>query len=453
MHQPVTAQWIASYLRISNDPLKLAAGVGRQRKDNRAIAETRWPDREIREYTDNDISASKYSRRTRPAFRQMCEDIEQGRVYAMVGWNFDRTFRKPSELETFLDLCDRVKFTRAVTAQGDVDLTTDDGKLHARIMVAVAAKSSDDTSRRVRRALRDRDENGLHRGGRVVYGYRMVKGEPVLQPHAAKQVREAARRVLAGEPLRTIAASMPAGAPRTGAGVRRMLLSPTLVARTRTGARGTWEPILTDVQAAELHAMFRDPDRRVKAPSGDRVWWLSGLVWCGKCGERLNVTTVRNQVRAYACKQPRKGAACSGVSIRVDRLHWHCEAALFSFLVVKESVGMGSASGGDDTADSHVVEDVSLELRLAELASLYATGGISRAEWVAAREAIIPHDVLPDPRVVLRPVPNLQERWDELTPGERHQYASRVIDRVTIHPRVPGAAKWQPDRIRIQWLQ
>ena len=446
--------WIASYQRISNDPLNLAAGVTRQRTDNRTIASNRWPDREIREYTDNDISASRYSRKVRPMFVQLCEDIEQGRVHAMVGWNFDRVFRKPSELEAFLDLCDRVKFTRAVTAQGDVDLTTDDGRLHARIMVAVAAKASDDTSRRVKRALRDRDEAGIHRGGRVVYGYVQQNGCPVVLPLAAKCVREAADRVLNGEPLRSIAKDLPLGAPRTGAGVRKMLLSPTLTGRTTSGARGTWEPILTDVQAAELRSMLQSPARRYRAPSGERVWWLSGLVRCGVCDYKMRVVSdnaSHKGARNYQCHQTIQGRACGSVAIRVDRLHWHVEGALFDTIIALDRVRVGSAGGIDD-GGSGALTDVATEDRLTELATLYATGGIGRAEWEAARKVLTVKQH-PVPSVVLRPVADLAARWEGMTPHERHQHASRLIDRVTVYPRVRGGAKWQPHRIQVRWLQ
>lgn len=443
--------WIASYLRISEDPFKLEAGVGRQRIDNAALAAARWPDREVREYVDNDISASRYTTRIRPDFKRLCEDIENGNIYAMVGWDFDRVFRKPSELETFLDLCDRVQFTRAVTAQGDVDLTTNDGKLHARIMVAVAAKESDDKSRRVKRALQDRDEKGVHRGGKVVFGYVLHDGVPRMVPAQVTAVLGAYDKVMSGVPLREVARSMPAGAPHTGTGIKRMLLSPTLTGRTTSGARGSWEPVLTDVQVADLRARFGMGGTWVPAPTRARVWWLSGLVRCGICDTKLRVTHDRGMTNYHCIDDDRSDGDKRHISIRAANLHWHVEAAMFSFIEARERVRPRGTGGVNPQPRLHVVAELDAEVRLTELATLYATGAIGRAEWEAARAALIKeHHVPPS---VLRPVADLAAKWDDLLPSQRHQHAKRVIEWVKVHPRVRGGARWQPDRVSIRWIQ
>src|SRR5215211_8225808 len=55
------------YLRMSRDAEARGLGIGRQRKDGEALANRLgWPI--VLEYSDNDLSASKYSRKPRPAY-------------------------------------------------------------------------------------------------------------------------------------------------------------------------------------------------------------------------------------------------------------------------------------------------------------------------------------------------------------------------------------------------
>ena len=90
----------------------------------------------------------------------MLADIAGGQVDAVVVWHLDRLHRQPRELEQFFDVCDRAGGVALATVSGDVDLATHDGRFHARIMGAVAAKSSDDMSRRLRRKAQELARNG-----------------------------------------------------------------------------------------------------------------------------------------------------------------------------------------------------------------------------------------------------------------------------------------------------
>src|SRR5690606_35447771 len=91
------------YARISKDDGS-ALGVGRQIEDCTAEAERRgWT--VVDQYVDNNVSASKS--KPRPEYTRLLDDVEQGRIDAVVVWDVDRLTRKPAELETFIDLADR----------------------------------------------------------------------------------------------------------------------------------------------------------------------------------------------------------------------------------------------------------------------------------------------------------------------------------------------------------
>jgi len=84
----------------------------------------------------------------------------------------------------------------AVVTGGDYDLTTPEGRFTARIVGAVARKESEDRSRRVRRKHLELAERGRP-ASQLGWGVR-TDAERLL-------VQEAARRVLAGQGLITIA--------------------------------------------------------------------------------------------------------------------------------------------------------------------------------------------------------------------------------------------------------
>ena len=56
--------------------------------ENELAAQLDWPIAD--EYIDNDISASEYSAKTRPAYERMLEDIRSGAVDAVLVYNLDR---------------------------------------------------------------------------------------------------------------------------------------------------------------------------------------------------------------------------------------------------------------------------------------------------------------------------------------------------------------------------
>lgn len=126
----------AVYVRISSDPSGQRLGVTRQLKECKAkAAALGWEVAEV--YEDNDTSAS--GTRPRPRYRQMLADLEAGQIDALVVWDLDRLTRRPIEVEEFIDLADR-RGVALASVGGDVDLSTDNGRLFARIKGAVRAR-------------------------------------------------------------------------------------------------------------------------------------------------------------------------------------------------------------------------------------------------------------------------------------------------------------------------
>ncbi|HUQ43100.1 MAG TPA: recombinase family protein, partial [Candidatus Limnocylindria bacterium] len=278
-------QAAALYARISSDPEGNRLGVDRQTADCRALADRKgWPVADV--YIDDDRSA--YSGKPRPEYRRMLDDIRAKAVDAVLVYNLDRLHRQPRELEAFFDVVDSAGLTALASVEGDINLASDDGRFHARILGAVARKSSDDMSRRIRRSIEQRALAGLPTGGGTrPFGYQADR--VTIEPPEAVLVREAASRILAGDSVRAVAGEWnargvktPAGRPWTVQTLRRILASPRLSGqreyRGEIVAVGTWQRIIKPDETTRLRVMLNERARtRTRAV---RRYLLPGLLRC-----------------------------------------------------------------------------------------------------------------------------------------------------------------------------
>ncbi|MGH9031875.1 MAG: recombinase family protein [Acidimicrobiia bacterium] len=314
---PVAA---AVYCRISLDRQGEGLGVDRQDELCRKLAAARgWQVAET--YTDNDISA--YSGKRRPAFGRMLADLEAERRDGVVCVDLDRLTRRPIELEQFIDLADRRGIALANVA-GDTDLSTSDGRLKARILGSVARQESEKKAERQRRESEHAARRGVPRGSRRPFGY-----EPdrvTIRETEADLVREAARRVFAGETVAAVCRdwnergveSPKQGkygwSPETLVGILR---SPRYAGlrdyKGEVVAEGQWEPIIDRSTWETLQMKIRRV-ARVGRPS---THLLSGIARCGKCGSPLWTSwgrTARRKVPRYACVKRPGAAGCGGIT-------------------------------------------------------------------------------------------------------------------------------------------
>lgn len=421
---PSNHPMIGIYLRISDDPLGMRAGVERQSTDCHVLAGARWRGEQIRVYEDNDRSAY---RGTRPAFNELLADIQSHTITAVIGYDLDRMFRQPRELEAFIDLCELHRLTRILTARGDLDLTSHDGQLHARILVAVARKSSDDNSRRVKRAALDRAEQGRWHGGPIPYGYVLSQGTLQVDELAARHVLVAARMVARGASIASIV-RMGHG-PTTHTGWRCLLQTPTVAGYTRLHAEADWPAIIPRDLWLEIQQIITGR-KHAQIP---RQHWLTGLLICGICQSRCVV----HSPGKYMCE----GASCAAI-----KSEWaeDCVSGQM-FAYVKVNLPPEPQLLKTLQTDSKVPDG-----KLTELAVDYADGRITREEWLAVRERLIQTGQQPAPVSPAVVPTDLDELWPELTPAEQHHMASRLLVKVLLlpaaHARVAPA-----DRLFAEW--
>jgi site-specific DNA recombinase len=457
----------AIYARISSDPEGDMLGVTRQVTDCRAFAERRgW--RVADTYIDDDVSA--YKGKPRPQYRRMLDDMRAGAVDAVVVWHLDRLHRNPKELEEFFDVCDAAKVSALASVSGVTDLSTDDGRLMARIMGAVARKESDDKSRRITRKHLEMAQAGrLVRNSTRPFGYRDDWRTP--EPTEATAIREAARRLLAGDSLRGLATDWNARSIRTVRGgpwsvqvLKRMMLSARISGqrsyRGEIVAKGDWEPIITPDESARLRALLTDPARLTRRTV--RRYLLSGgLLHCRLCEAVLVARPRADGTRRYVCAKGPGKPGCGGIAILAEPLEaFIAEAVLYRLDTPELAAALAGATMPDDNAErSTLALD---RAQLEELAGAYGERQITFPEYIRARKPIEARIEAAQRRITratgteaiapyIGEAGALRAAWKDLPLTRQRAIVAAVLDRAYVGRGLRGRTRFDPDRIEPLW--
>ncbi len=422
-------------------------------------------------YVDNDVSAFK-AKVKRPEFERLLSDLESGALDGVVVYDLDRFARQPRDLERAIEIFDTRPSLAFATVQSDLDLSTPDGKTHARVMIAFANKSSMDTSRRLKRKNLELAQRGIPRSTRRPFGY---EGDRVTICDAeAGLIRQAATDVLHGMSMHSIARRWNEQGVKTSTGgewrqstLRRLLVSPHIagyrihqrqIAVDAHGEKVTAQrPPILDIPTWEaLCAFLCDPERtgRHTHPGGHKHL-LSGLVRCGKCGAKMTASKNprRRQAHMYACKPATTNGGCGGMGVAGTRLDelvaqlvlrhlsdrdvaheiepWPGEADLVA-TTARISELMAAFSAGDLSSETVFPAVTKLENEANQLRS-------DRASWLRDQVAL-----------ANRPT-NVATSWPTLTLDERRAVVGQVLQSVVVKPAEKKGGRFDPRRVEVVW--
>lgn len=156
-------------------------------------------------YVDQSRSATDKTKK-RPDYDRMVADYLTGSFDAIICWDLDRLTRQPRQLEEWIDAAE-ARGLRLVTANGEADLTTDGGRMYARVKAAVARGEVERSAARRSAAVRQRARRGRAPKGTRLLGY--STGGDVIEEEAAA-VRELFRlcAICDGPSMASIAAAL-----------------------------------------------------------------------------------------------------------------------------------------------------------------------------------------------------------------------------------------------------
>lgn len=459
-------------------------GIERQQQRTTALANARgWDIEQV--FIDNDVSASK-ARNADTAWGKLL--AASGEVDVVVAVDLDRIARSTRDLNTLID-----HGLAIVTVDGEIDLASADGELRASVLASVARFEVRRKAERQRRASDQRAAKGRPTA-RPGYGYLRVDGRDVVVPEEADVIREVARRVLDGESMRSVSADLNrrgVPSPRTveraraapdatvapirwqGVTLRQMLRRSSLAGlRTHRGKvvgsfDPEWHPAILDADTHDrLVALFDDPTRASSSRAGHPPrHLLSGIAWCGRCGDTLGGRMIRLSPwtpKPGQKSKPTKAAYACQQCHKVRRLQEPVDALVTEALLrrlERDDAADLLTSGDPEAARELRGQIAAVTARLASAADLFAAGtidgdqlaritatGRAEREQHEARLAAALPPAMPSDAVG----PGVRAAWERYDVERRRLILSTVM-RVTIMPSGPGSS-FDPELIRIDWL-
>jgi DNA invertase Pin-like site-specific DNA recombinase len=459
----------AIYARISDDREGSGAGVQRQLDDCRELAAKRgWT--VGAEYVDNDISA--YSGKRRPQYERMLRAIERGEHHAVLAYHLDRLHRRPIELETFADVCDRAG-AQVATVQQDLNLGTSDGLLSARVLGAVANYASQRAGERIRRKMLELARQGRRHGsGHRQFGY--DRDGYTVRDDEAQLLRDLTARLLAGESLNSLTNWLNERQTPTASGhplwlrttLRGILENPGICGlRTHNGeiiGPAAWPAIITPEQGEKVRTLLQNRARGRRRPA--RRYLLAGMLRCHNCGETMRAWP-KGETRNYVCgKNADRPNACGGTYIKAEPVEQLIAEAVLMRL---DTPALADAASGkrrrEDDSLAQLREAISADAQqLTDLAEAHGNKLITLPEWLTARKPIEARLAkarreladttgTPDLAELAGTGTALRDSWPTLNLDRQRAIIAAVLDHAVIGPGKPGRSSFDPGRVRPTW--
>lgn len=462
-------------------------------------------------YSDDDISASKFSTKPRPDYERLVSDIEAGRVEVVVCTEMPRLYRRLEELLELIRMAARTRL-RGIWTTDDIgyDLSTPEG-IHAAVAaVNNAVLESAKLSKRIKRKKAARARQGMASGGPRSYGYtpdglRLVPGEVAV-------LVEAKDRYLAGETVRDIVRDYYQRGLRGTAGqawrvenFQRLLFHRRYVEsgghptqtlndgsakhlcapdckvkhgiRVHNGAEypAVWPAIFTRDEWNRMEARRKARAQRWpgRGRQVGRQYLLTGLVFCGQCGaymvgSRRKLPSGEWQ-RRYRCKKYDnygQTVGCGKLFRGADPLEaWIAEAVLYRFETPEIMASLAEPEGEDRTDElvqAYQEAKENLDQMVADYASRLLTReqfalakGIAENGVETARDALAKYQTrnvgirLPEPGM-------MREVWQTAGLDWRHQVIALLVEKIMVLPGHPGFHEWRgwrfdPKYVRVVW--
>jgi len=458
------------YVRISSDPDATRLGVKRQEADCREYVKRQgWKLAKV--YEDNDVSA--YNGKVRPAYRQLLDDVRSGAIQAIVTWHPDRMHRNLTDLEEFIKVVEAAGCRVEALKTGNLDFATASGRMVAGMLGVTARYESEHKAERQRRKHQELAAAGKSAGGGRPFGYEADRRS--VRPAEAELIREAARRVLEGEAMRSVCRDWNNRGIPTVSGasdwapqvLRRLLISARISGRReysyadgkrldigRITATAEWPGIISADDSDHLRHLLVGNGR----PGQVREYLLTGgVARCGRCGQALQAhpRSLTQKELAAGLTEGRKEMAC----VKRGKNDPHCGrlgilAKPVEELVAKaifRAVGAGALARALKPGDNRAAlkELLEVQTKQNELTDMWAAGELNAEQWKRAAAKLKDREERARRQVenqrqprALDGIPDvLETAWPTLPLHRRRAIVDVLIESVDITPATSRAQR------------
>jgi site-specific DNA recombinase len=357
----------------------------------------------------------------------------------LVYWRQDRLVRRARDFMGIVFWCQQHDKKLYSATEGLGDVTQHAGLLIGFITAWQSEGESLNTSARVRSSQEALAKQGRWVGGRPPYGFRAIcichelpkcpKGKDDCdgwklttdEKGTAIVVREAARRVIAGESPNAVTADFNRRGVLSADGklwkalsLRRILHKPVLL-----------QGILTSAEWSQLQSALAERKRNKYVRTLGRDAITLDLVFCGRCGAKIY--RWNNEGRTFG--------RCRNELKRSEALE-PCHLPAVPYDLLKDVVTKDIQAHADDLIETRVTDATrrlrveQIETELIELAAELAARRINRAEFTERqiklldeRDALETADSFPEWEITGETV---GQRWERLSDAERRLWLLRI---------------------------
>jgi DNA invertase Pin-like site-specific DNA recombinase len=380
------------------------------------------------------------------------QDLEAGIVNSVVVYDLDRLTRRPAELESFIDLAERLRVSLA-NVSGDVDLTTSSGRMFARFKGIIAKGEAERIAERVKRQKQQRAEDGLPFGSRYrAFGYSRAFD---IQEEEATLLRDAFSRVALGESVQSITNEWNTkGILTTADGRWRRGTVANVLNRPGYAGISTYEgqrvgatsyPAIID--EATYEAAQQSMTGKGNVGRNARTYLLSGIVTCGKC--HLPMYGNSSSAGRYLCKPDIGG--CGKVTMKMS---WIDEAIRMEVLRKSQDTPVVPDSR-NYKAEISTIEERMDALRLAN-----SEGNLELEDLLPLlRAERDKRGVLVKDAATAQAKDNIlwkalgdYDQWESASVSARRVWIQRYVKAIVVLPTTKaGRVRYDPKRLSILW--
>lgn len=279
-------------------------------------------------YTEEGLSAKKNGLKDREVMQEIIQDIEEGNINYLIAYRRDRLFRNQTENMWFWSLLAEHDCQIYLTASGETQVNVEElkkagtTKMMESILAMMAEMESEITSTRVSDTMLSKAQRGEYTGGSIPVGYtRNEEGKFIPQAGMKELAATIEKLYLQGYGLHSIARFLNGdevkGLPQLEAPVPKpiegeksdvwnhrnintILFNPFYTGHISYESKKNLdvdrvikkvdyiEPIRTIEKQKQLNAFRNRKNEGVKNPrSYNTPFLLSGLIFCGECGEKM----------------------------------------------------------------------------------------------------------------------------------------------------------------------
>jgi site-specific DNA recombinase len=477
---------VAIYARLSRDNSGISENVDIQIMECREHAQEQgWT--VVGVFSDNDISASKFSTKPRPGYNTLITALKNDGIEAILVVEMSRLYRRIEELLELIKLAETTSLNHIVaTEEGSgYDLSTGIGIHNAVSSVNNAVYESRKMSDRLQRKFRARAKSGLAHGGSRPYGYET--GGMVIREDEAQVIRQVAACLIQGTAITAIVKDLNERGIPSASGKQwghkslgQVMTRKRLIGiRTHKGVEypAAWPPILMLEEWEMVQLALKSSYRR---RAQGRTYLLTGLIECGACGNPLLGDAHPNKKgqepkRRYGCRKMDNYGGYIGCG-KVSRLAEPIELLVSEAVLYRlESEDLAAALAPKTPEIRPLLERYQfLQQRLQDLVQDYATGLLNRQQLAQAKSAVdteiekIQTELTAaQPRQVFSVIQAgqaVRDAWEQEGLEWRRNLISLLVEIVIVQPGYPGRSRWRssdeqdnrewvfdPRKIEIRW--